>query len=88
MASTFTVQYAGLSVRIQTTFGVVVEYDGWTKISVLVPPEYNSNLTGLCGNFDGNSANDWTKADGTDISGDPDRTNLLGDSYIVGTTTR
>jgi len=85
--STYTVDYVGLSVRIQTTFGVVVEYDGWTKVSVLVPPSYNSLLTGLCGNYDGNSTNDWTTADGTYVGDNVNKTDLLGDSFIVGTST-
>jgi len=85
--ASYNVDYAGISVRIETSFGVVVEYDGWTKVSVLVPSTYNSQLTGLCGNFDGNDKNDWTTADGTYVGDNEDRTNLLGDSFIVESST-
>lgn len=39
-------------------------------------------VSGLCGNFDGNAINDHTTMGGVDVSSDPDADNLVGDSFI------
>ena len=68
---------------MKTDFGLEAKYDGNMYASVFVPNTYRSQLTGLCGNCDGNVDNDWTTMDGQDIRNDGNRYNILGNSYQV-----
>lgn len=61
-----------------------VAFDGRFILTVSIPRTlYSGRVNGLCGNSDGNTTNDWTKSDGTDVSGQPLAANLLGDSFVV-----
>uniref|UniRef100_A0A3P9KZD7 Zonadhesin, like n=1 Tax=Oryzias latipes TaxID=8090 RepID=A0A3P9KZD7_ORYLA len=55
---------SGQYVILQTTFGLRVRWDGnhYAQISV---PSYHDQMCGLCGDYDGNAGNDFTKPDGT-----------------------
>ncbi|CAJ1086482.1 LOW QUALITY PROTEIN: zonadhesin%2C like [Xyrichtys novacula] len=56
---------AGQYVTLQTTFGLVVRWDGNHYAQITVPSSYFDQMCGLCGDYDGNANNDFTKPDGT-----------------------
>ncbi|XP_008303994.1 zonadhesin, like, partial [Stegastes partitus] len=55
----------GQYVTVQTTFGLVVRWDGNHYAQISVPSSYYDQMCGLCGDYDGNGDNDFTKPDGT-----------------------
>ena len=64
---------------------ITVKFDGYSFVSVHVPssdPPFFGTLTGICGNNDG-VANDFVTSDLTDVSGDANKDNMIGDSYQV-----
>ncbi|KAM6949505.1 IgGFc-binding protein-like [Aplochiton taeniatus] len=56
---------AGQYVTLQTTFGLRVRWDGNHYAQITVPSSYFDQLCGLCGDYDGNPSNDFTKPDGS-----------------------
>ncbi|XP_013401500.1 uncharacterized protein LOC106167302, partial [Lingula anatina] len=72
-------------VRVRTTFGLNVIFDGNTKASVRVPAEYMNQMCGICGNYNGDKTDDLRLADGTDVSGGRKRDIFaqIGNSYLV-----
>lgn len=79
----YKVSYLGRYILYSTPFGLSVEFDGFYTIFIYLPSMYSGNMTGLCGNSDGNVTNDFTTSNGTYVGTDPDAANLLGDSYII-----
>ena len=73
----------GNSIRLETDFGLVVEYDGDWVGNVQVPSEYRNLVQGICGDYDGDPSNDHTTKNGIDVSGEPDRGSRIGNSWIV-----
>ncbi|XP_076416960.1 zonadhesin isoform X2 [Peromyscus maniculatus bairdii] len=74
--------FVGLSgrfVELRTTFGLRVRWDGDKQLFVTVPSTYSGKLCGFCGNYDGDSSNDYRKPDGT-MTQDEDE---LGKSWQV-----
>ncbi|XP_052610950.1 LOW QUALITY PROTEIN: zonadhesin [Peromyscus californicus insignis] len=74
--------FVGLSgrfVELRTTFGLRVRWDGDKQLFVTVPSTYSGKLCGFCGNYDGDSSNDYRKPDGT-MTHDEDQ---LGKSWQV-----
>ncbi|XP_066275240.1 neurogenic locus notch homolog protein 1-like [Branchiostoma lanceolatum] len=64
------VSLSGRFVRIiLTKFGVVVLYDGSHEVEVVVPGDYWGQMCGLCGNYNGDTSDDYMTPDGT-IVGD------------------
>ncbi|KAI0218889.1 hypothetical protein LSAT2_029441 [Lamellibrachia satsuma] len=51
-------------VRIETDFGLIVEFDGVSWASVTIPFAYRNCVEGLCGNADGVKANDFKTSQG------------------------
>ncbi|CAH1266756.1 TECTA [Branchiostoma lanceolatum] len=51
--------YSGMFVLLKTKKSVKVFYDGYHYAKVFVPGTYRNQMCGLCGNFDGNQANDF-----------------------------
>ncbi|KAB5559480.1 hypothetical protein PHYPO_G00029630 [Pangasianodon hypophthalmus] len=45
---------------VETYNGVMLIWDRKTTIYIVLSPEFNGNVCGLCGNFDGNANNDFT----------------------------
>ncbi|XP_074518433.1 zonadhesin, like [Halichoeres trimaculatus] len=58
---------AGQYVTLQTTFGLVVRWDGNHYAQIKVPSTYYDQMCGLCGDYDGNPNNDFTKPDGVQV---------------------
>jgi von Willebrand factor type D domain len=80
----YSINPTGQLVQFETNFGLVVQFDGQWQLSVSIPKTvYRGAVSGLCGNNDGNSDNDWTTSLGVHVSGQPLADNLLGDSFIV-----
>ncbi|KAK2158192.1 hypothetical protein NP493_1815g00003 [Ridgeia piscesae] len=51
---------------VETTFGVVVQFNGIHEGTIWIPPSYNYCVEGLCGNADYNRRNDWVNQRGID----------------------
>jgi len=80
----------GITVTVESPYvvfradnGLVVKFDGQFSVFVFVPQSYGHLMCGVCGNFNGNSLDDYTTASGTDASHDPNPGKSVGDSYIV-----
>uniref|UniRef100_A0AAQ5X438 Zonadhesin, like n=2 Tax=Amphiprion ocellaris TaxID=80972 RepID=A0AAQ5X438_AMPOC len=56
---------AGQFITVQTTFGLRVHWNGDHYAQITVPSSYYDQMCGLCGDYDGNPGNDFTKPDGT-----------------------
>ncbi|KAM4714652.1 zonadhesin, like [Anableps anableps] len=56
---------AGQYVTLETTFGLRMHWDGNHYTQISVPSSYHDQMCGLCGDYDGNPNNDFTKPDGS-----------------------
>ncbi|XP_035531591.1 zonadhesin, like, partial [Morone saxatilis] len=56
---------AGQYITLKTTFGLQVRWDGNHYTQISVPSSYYDQMCGLCGDYNGNPDNDFTKPDGT-----------------------
>ncbi|XP_039903133.1 zonadhesin, like [Simochromis diagramma] len=59
------ISLAGQFITLQTSFGLRVRWDGNHYAQISVPSSYYDQMCGLCGDYDGNPDNDFTKPDGT-----------------------
>ncbi|XP_029382830.1 zonadhesin, like [Echeneis naucrates] len=60
-----TLSLSGQYIILQTNFGLEVRWDGNHHAKISVPSSYFDQMCGLCGDYDGNPNNDYTKPDGT-----------------------
>ncbi|CAL8241748.1 unnamed protein product [Merluccius merluccius] len=60
-----TLSLAGQYITLQTTFGLRVRWDGNHYAQISLPSTYSGQTCGLCGDYDGNPGDDFTKPDGT-----------------------
>ncbi|XP_070814330.1 zonadhesin, like [Chaetodon trifascialis] len=56
---------AGKHYTVSMKFGVTVRYDGNHFMDIKVIKDYQSKLCGLCGDYDGDTKNDFRKPDGS-----------------------
>lgn len=56
--SAFKTRYAGLYVFIDTNIGITLQWDKGTHLIIKLEPEHSGKISGLCGDYDGNSGND------------------------------
>ncbi|CAJ0968218.1 unnamed protein product [Ranitomeya imitator] len=70
---------SGWNVLVTTGFGLQVWFDGNQRVQVTIPGYYSGKVCGLCGNFNGNPADDFLNPDGVL---EPD-SNSLGNSWQV-----
>ncbi|XP_075427173.1 IgGFc-binding protein-like isoform X2 [Ascaphus truei] len=75
---------SGLNVLVTTAFDLSVQFDGNHKVVVTLPGNYSRKVCGICGNFNGNAADDFLNPDG---ELEPDSASL-GNSWQVGNDTR
>ncbi|MED6284797.1 hypothetical protein CHARACLAT_022625, partial [Characodon lateralis] len=68
---------AGQYVTFETPFGLRVRWDGNHYAQISVPSSYYDQMCGLCGDYDGNPDNDFTKPDGTLVG----NVNVFGNSW-------
>ncbi|KAM3842689.1 LOW QUALITY PROTEIN: zonadhesin, like [Diretmus argenteus] len=68
---------AGQYVTLQTPFGLKVRWDGNHYAQISVPSSYRDQMCGLCGDYDGDRDNDFTKPDGALV----ENINDFGDSW-------
>ncbi|XP_063159000.1 zonadhesin-like [Candoia aspera] len=79
-AGRVSVRLSGTFVLVQTDFGLLVRFDGNHHADVSVPSSYIGELCGLCGNFNGEAADDNLMPNGTSAGADDNR---LGESWQV-----
>ncbi|CAH2247940.1 c-binding -like [Pelobates cultripes] len=70
---------SGNNVRVTTTFGLSVMFDGNHRVEVKIPGHYGNKVCGICGNFNGNITDDFLNPDGELESNSAD----LGNSWQV-----
>ncbi|XP_056600893.1 IgGFc-binding protein [Triplophysa dalaica] len=58
----------GLFIVVETNFGLKVTYDTISMATVEIPSTYKSAVTGLCGSYNGNKADDFLLPDGIQTS--------------------
>ncbi|XDV31973.1 hypothetical protein PO909_002888 [Leuciscus waleckii] len=63
-----TINQVGFTVVVQTDFGLRVQYDAGYHAEVHVPSNYQGSMCGLCGNYNGNPADDFLLPNGTQSS--------------------
>lgn len=63
-----TINQVGFTVIVQTDFGLRVLYDASYHAEVHVPSNYQGRICGLCGNYNGNPADDFLLPNGTQSS--------------------
>ncbi|XP_062386154.1 IgGFc-binding protein-like [Sardina pilchardus] len=59
---------SGLTVIVETDFGLRVQYNWGQYLLVSVPRSFMDKVCGLCGNFNGNDKDDLATPDGTSVS--------------------
>ncbi|KAI7809150.1 putative IgGFc-binding protein-like, partial [Triplophysa rosa] len=62
------VYQSGLFIVVETNFGLKVTYDTVSMATVEIPSTFKSAVTGLCGNYNGNKADDFLLPDGIQTS--------------------
>ncbi|KAF5909185.1 IgGFc-binding protein, partial [Clarias magur] len=60
-----TLQQSGLSVILQTDFGLSVQYDWDQYLVVKIPVSFTGRMCGMCGNFNGMKGDDLTTPSGS-----------------------
>ncbi|KAE8595015.1 hypothetical protein XENTR_v10015432 [Xenopus tropicalis] len=59
-----TLERAGLFTMFISQMGLTVLWDGGTRVYVKLDPAFRGRVSGLCGNFDGDTENDFTSRQG------------------------
>ncbi|KYO43844.1 SCO-spondin [Alligator mississippiensis] len=77
-----TLERAGLFLILISQLGLTVLWDGGTRVYVKLDPVFQGRVAGLCGNFDGDTENDFTSQQGmveptADLFGNSWRVSLL-----------
>ncbi|XP_050798803.1 SCO-spondin-like [Gopherus flavomarginatus] len=77
-----TLERAGVFLILISQLGLSVLWDGGTRVYVKLDPRYQGRVAGLCGNFDGDTENDFTSWQGvveptSDLFGNSWRVSLL-----------
>ncbi|KAK3093560.1 hypothetical protein FSP39_017309 [Pinctada imbricata] len=78
----FRVLRSGSYIRVETSCGIVVTWNGISTVSVMVPVKYGNELRGICGNCN-QRKDDFITKDGNDVSWNPNKFNLIGESWRI-----
>ena len=70
---------SGMSVLLETDFGLTVQYDWEQYLVVMVPDSFKGKTCGLCGNFNGRDDDDLVLPDGSPAAS----VSVLGKSWRV-----
>jgi hypothetical protein len=81
--SCYKIDYDGNSVRLETTFGLSVKFDGNWLVVIQVPDDYKGLTHGICGNNNDNKTDDLTTCNGTFVGNQQDPGSLIGNSCVV-----
>ncbi|GIY74796.1 hemocytin [Caerostris extrusa] len=80
LSSRFVVLESGLFVLVYTDVGVTIRWDKGTRIYVTLDPKWRNRVTGICGNFNDDQADDFLTPSG----GIPEaRASIFADSWKV-----
>lgn len=79
----FVISMDGMNTRLETDFGLIVEFDGDWLINIQAPAEASGKVDGLCRQYDGDSTNEYILPDGTDVTDDPDGYSIVGNFFQV-----
>ncbi|XP_037402677.1 IgGFc-binding protein [Pygocentrus nattereri] len=82
MRDMLVVYRSGITVVLETVFGLQVTFDWIGRLQVSLPSVYGGAVCGLCGNYNGSSQDDFTMPNGTIAPNDM----ALGQSWQVGST--
>nr|XP_061814216.1 IgGFc-binding protein-like [Nerophis lumbriciformis]XP_061814224.1 IgGFc-binding protein-like [Nerophis lumbriciformis] len=63
-----TVKHSGSYAVLRTDFGLTVKYDWNMRLYITVPSSYYKHLGGLCGNYNGEAADDLPEPKGSHVS--------------------
>lgn len=68
-----------------TKCGLHIWWNGKSSAIVNIPPSYRNQLSGICGNCNGNGKDDFVTKEGKDVSSYPVdvRNKYIGDSYVL-----
>jgi hypothetical protein len=80
--SLFSLKTNGRFVRLETNFGLVVQYDGYNMMFVQIADTYQGLLSGICNNMDGNVGNDLTDCKGVSQADTATGHTQYGDSCL------
>ncbi|XP_055489392.1 LOW QUALITY PROTEIN: SCO-spondin [Leucoraja erinacea] len=72
VGSGLSLRVAGIFVAVISRLGLTVLWDGGTRVYVRLEPRYRGRVSGLCGNFDGDTENDFTARQGM-VEATPER---------------
>uniref|UniRef100_A0A4W4E884 VWFD domain-containing protein n=1 Tax=Electrophorus electricus TaxID=8005 RepID=A0A4W4E884_ELEEL len=56
----YQIRTMGIYLVIEADNGLIIIWDRKTSIYIKLSPDFNGNVCGLCGNYDGNANNDFT----------------------------
>ncbi|XP_064613991.1 LOW QUALITY PROTEIN: SCO-spondin-like [Liolophura sinensis] len=73
---------AGFFTNIITDKGVTIQWDSGTRVFVHLSKDWGNKVEGMCGNYDGNSENDFKTKDGAIEK----RPSVFGESWKVATS--
>ncbi|KAK3093267.1 hypothetical protein FSP39_013469 [Pinctada imbricata] len=78
----FRVFRSGSYIRVETSCGIVVTWNGISTVSVMVPVKYGNKLRGICGNCN-QRKDDYKTKNGKDVSRYSNKFNLIGESWRI-----
>uniref|UniRef100_A0A663DPG6 VWFD domain-containing protein n=1 Tax=Aquila chrysaetos chrysaetos TaxID=223781 RepID=A0A663DPG6_AQUCH len=64
LAQGVSISFSGQYVVVTTDFGLNIKFDGNHRAEIILPSTYMSKVCGICGNYNGNKADDFLNPDG------------------------
>ena len=76
----FTISLVGRYVAVENNCGMVAMFDGRHRVRIMINKEDGNTTDGMCGDCI-EPPDTYRTRDGTDVSNEPDKYNLIGMSY-------